>query len=73
MDGNLVAPTLTITGYPIYKDAERNKGQHIHVIFDNEPYEANNRKTVRPQNGKFNNLKPGTQLSAHFQAASGMI
>lgn len=68
MDGNSVAPTFTITGYPIYKDAERNKGQHIHVILDNEPYEANYdpTKPFSPENGKLNNLAPGTHTLRAF-------
>jgi hypothetical protein len=67
-DGNSVAPTFTITGYPIYKDSERNKGQHIHVILDNEPYEANYdpTKPFSPENGKFNNLSPGTHTLRAF-------
>src|ERR1043165_3080261 len=32
VNGNAVAPTFTITGYPIYQDPARKKGQHIHVI-----------------------------------------
>src|SRR5947207_10738947 len=28
--GDMVAPTFTITGYPIYQDPARKKGQHIH-------------------------------------------
>lgn len=67
-DANSVAPTFTITGYPIYKDAERNKGQHIHVILDNEPYEASYdpAKPFSPENGKFNNLMPGTHTLRAF-------
>jgi hypothetical protein len=67
-EGNSVAPTFTITGYPIYKDAERNKGQHIHVILDNEPYEADYdpTKPFSPENGKFNNLSPGTHTLRAF-------
>jgi len=67
-DANSVAPTFTITGYPIYKDAERNKGQHIHVILDNEPYEADYdpAKSFSPENGKFNNLAPGTHTLRAF-------
>ena len=65
---NSVAPTFNITGYPIYKDADRNKGQHIHVILDNEPYEADYdpTKPFSPENGKFNNLSPGTHTLRAF-------
>jgi hypothetical protein len=68
LQGNSVAPTFTVTGYPIYKDAERNKGQHIHVILDNEPYEADYdpTKPFSPDNGKFNNLAPGTHTLRAF-------
>ncbi len=68
IESNSVAPTFTITGYPIYKDAERNKGQHIHVILDNEPYEADYdpTKPFSPENGKFNNLTPGTHTLRAF-------
>ncbi|HEX8087623.1 MAG TPA: hypothetical protein VF762_02145 [Blastocatellia bacterium] len=68
VQGNSVAPTFTVTGYPIYKDAERNKGQHIHVILDNEPYEADYdpTKPFSPENGKFNNLSPGTHTLRAF-------
>ena len=68
IEGNSVAPTFTITGYPIYKDAERNKGQHIHVILDNEPYEADYdpSKPFSPETGKFNNLSPGTHTLRAF-------
>src|SRR6185503_5104366 len=68
VDGDSVAPTFAITGYPIYKDAERNKGQHIHVILDNEPYEANYdpNKPFSPDSGKFNNLSPGTHTLRAF-------
>jgi hypothetical protein len=68
IDGNSVSPTFTITGYPIYKDTERNKGQHIHVILDNEPYEADYdpSKPFSPENGKFNNLSPGTHTLRAF-------
>src|SRR5215211_5625841 len=68
VEGNSVAPTFTITGYPIYKDAERNKGQHIHVILDNEPYEADYdpTKPFSPENGKFNSLSPGTHTLRAF-------
>src|SRR5689334_20542561 len=54
VQGNSVAPTFNITGYPIYKDDERNKGQHIHVILDNEPYEADYTPTqpFKPESGK---------------------
>jgi hypothetical protein len=68
VDGNSVAPTFAITGYPIYKDSERNKGQHIHVILDNEPYEADYdpTKPFSPENAKFTNLSPGTHTLRAF-------
>lgn len=68
LESNSVAPTFTITGYPIYKDTERNKGQHIHVILDNEPYEADYdpAKPFSPENGKFNNLSQGTHTLRAF-------
>jgi hypothetical protein len=68
VQGNSVSPTFTITGYPIYKDSERNKGQHIHVILDNEPYEADYdpSQPFKPENGKFDNLKDGTHTLRAF-------
>ncbi|HVF88490.1 MAG TPA: hypothetical protein VNH22_00395, partial [Blastocatellia bacterium] len=68
IEGNSVAPTFQITGYPIYMDDQRKKGQHIHVILDNEPYEAdyNPEKPFSPENGKFNNLKPGVHTLRAF-------
>jgi hypothetical protein len=68
LQGNSLAPTFNITGYPIYKDDERNKGQHIHVILDNEPYEADYNPTqpFKPESGKFDNLKDGTHTLRAF-------
>lgn len=68
IESNSVAPTFNITGYPIYKDTERNKGQHIHVILDNEPYEADYdpAKPFSPESGKFNNLATGTHTLRAF-------
>ncbi|HXG64783.1 MAG TPA: hypothetical protein VNO70_06725 [Blastocatellia bacterium] len=68
IEGNSVAPTLTISGYPIYQDTERKKGQHIHVILDNEPYEADYdpNQPFSPENAKFSNLKPGTHTLRAF-------
>jgi hypothetical protein len=68
LSGNTVAPTFNITGYPIYMDSGRNKGQHIHVILDNEPYEADYDPNTpfSPANGKFNNLAPGTHTLRAF-------
>jgi hypothetical protein len=53
-----------VTGYPIYKDEARDKGQHIHVILDNEPYEADYHpdQPFKPESGLFDNLKPGTHI-----------
>lgn len=66
--GDSVSPTFTITGYPIYKDAERNKGQHIHVILDNEPYEADHdpNQPFKPEGRKFEQLKDGTHTLRAF-------
>jgi hypothetical protein len=68
VEGNSISPTFTITGYPIYKDSERNKGQHIHVILDNEPYEADYdpSQPFKPEGGKFDNLKEGTHTLRAF-------
>ena len=68
IQGNSISPTFSISGYPIYKDDERDKGQHIHVILDNEPYEANYKpdQPFIPENGKFNNLKPGSHTLRAF-------
>lgn len=68
IQGNSVAPTFEIAGYPIYMDDERKKGQHIHVILDNEPYEADYdpAKPFSPANGLFNNLKPGLHTLRAF-------
>lgn len=66
--GNSINPTFTITGFPIYKDADRNKGQHLHVILDNEPYEADYDalQPFKPEDGKFENLKTGTHTLRAF-------
>jgi hypothetical protein len=68
VESNSISPTFTITGYPIYKDSERNKGQHIHVILDNEPYEADYdpSQPFKPEGGKFDNLKEGTHTLRAF-------
>ncbi|MBI3654397.1 MAG: hypothetical protein HY231_25495 [Acidobacteria bacterium] len=68
LTGNAVNPIFNITGYPIYKDEERNKGQHIHVILDNEPYEADYQPTqpFKPESGRFENLKEGTHTLRAF-------
>jgi hypothetical protein len=68
IDGNSVAPTFNLTGYPVYKDIERDKGQHIHVILDNEPYEADHEpdKPFSPENGSLSNLKPGLHTLRAF-------
>ncbi len=64
IQGNSVAPTFQITGYPVYMDAERKKGQHIHVILDNNPYEADYDPAT--PFAKFNNLTPGTHTLRAF-------
>lgn len=61
-----VAPTFTITGYPIYQDPGRKKGQHIHVILDNEPYEADYNPSAPFTPDKFKNLAPGTHTLRAF-------
>lgn len=68
LPGNSVGPTFNITGYPIYKDEQRDKGQHIHVILDNEPYEADYTPNLpfKPEGGKFDNLKDGTHTLRAF-------
>ncbi|HSE96915.1 MAG TPA: hypothetical protein VLD57_01510, partial [Blastocatellia bacterium] len=68
IEGNSIAPTFNITGYPVYQDTERDKGQHIHVILDNEPYEADYLpdKPFSPENGSYNNLKPGIHTLRAF-------
>ncbi|HEY9232333.1 MAG TPA: hypothetical protein VIS78_09305 [Blastocatellia bacterium] len=64
--GDTVAPTFTITGYPIYQDPARKKGQHIHVILDNEPYEADYNPGAPFSPDKFKNLAPGTHTLRAF-------
>lgn len=66
VSGNAVAATFTITGYPIYQDPERKKGQHIHVILDNEPYEADYNPNAPFSPDKFKNLAPGTHTLRAF-------
>src|SRR5689334_7023704 len=61
-----VAPTFTITGYPIYQDPARKKGQHIHVILDNEPYEADYNPSAPFSPDKFKNLAPGAHSLRAF-------
>jgi hypothetical protein len=66
IEGNSVAVTFSITGYPIYKDPDRNKGQHIHVIVDNEPYEADYDPNTPFSPDSFKNLKEGTHTLRAF-------
>jgi hypothetical protein len=56
-----IAPTFNITAFPIYKDAERNRGQSVHVILDNQPYYSayNAQEPFKPADGAFDNLKEG--------------
>lgn len=61
-----VAPAFSITGYPIYQDPARKKGQHIHVILDNEPYEADYNPSAPFSPDKFKNLAPGTHTLRAF-------
>jgi hypothetical protein len=64
--GDALAPTFTITGYPIYQDPARKKGQHIHVILDNEPYEADYNPSAPFSPDKFKNVAPGTHTLRAF-------
>jgi len=66
VSGGAVAPTFTITGYPIYQDPARKKGQHIHVILDNEPYEADYNPGAPFSPDKFKTLAPGTHTLRAF-------
>jgi hypothetical protein len=68
IEGYSVGPVIMSTGYPIYMDSERKKGQHIHVILDNESYEADydSWRAFNPPDGKFNNLKEGTHTLRAF-------
>ncbi|HYP25105.1 MAG TPA: hypothetical protein VE262_00165 [Blastocatellia bacterium] len=68
IEGNSLAPTFQLANYPVYYDEARKKGQHIHVILDNEPYEAdyNPEQPFTPEGGKFNNLKPGLHTLRAF-------
>lgn len=61
-----IAPTFNVTGYPVYKDAERNKGQHLHIILDNEAYEADYTPDQLFSPDRFKNLKPGTHTLRAF-------
>ncbi len=66
--GNSIAPTFNITGYPIYRDAERNRGQSIHVVLDNQPYysDYNPSEPFKPADGAFDNLKEGLHMLRAF-------
>lgn len=66
--GNSIAPTFSVTGYPIYKDAERNRGQSIHVVLDNQPYYSayNPTEPFNPADGAFANLKEGLHTLRAF-------
>jgi hypothetical protein len=66
LNGDAVAATFAITGYPIYQDPARKKGQHIHVILDNEPYEADYNPSAPFSPDKFKNLAPGTHSLRAF-------
>jgi hypothetical protein len=66
IEGNSVAPTFSVTNFPIYMDSARNKGQHIHVIIDNEPYEANYNPAQPFNHAKLQNLAPGTHTLRAF-------
>jgi hypothetical protein len=66
--GTSVAPIFEISGFPIYHDAERDKGQNIHVILDNGPGQVDYdpSKPFRPDDGAFDNLKPGIHTLRAF-------
>ncbi|MEW6129762.1 MAG: hypothetical protein AB1757_22170 [Acidobacteriota bacterium] len=68
--GNAIAPTFSITDYPIYKDVQRNRGQSIHVVLDNEPYYSNYNlnEPFKAADGKFDNLKEGLHILRAFPA-----
>ena len=66
LDAATVAPTFSITGYPIYQDPQRKKGQHIHVILDNEPYEADYIPGAPFSPDKFKTLANGTHTLRAF-------
>lgn len=66
IEGDSVRPVLTITGYPIYKDQTRNKGQHIHVILDNEPYEDCYDVGAPFSSDRLKGLKEGTHTLRAF-------
>ena len=68
VEGTSIAPEFTMTGYPIYFDSERKKGQHLHIILDDEPYEADYEplRAFSPPDGKFDNLKEGTHTLRAF-------
>ena len=68
ISGNSIAPTFSITGFPIYKDAERGRGQSIHVVLDNQPYysDYNASEPFKPADGAFDNLKEGLHTLRAF-------
>ena len=68
IEGNSVKPTFEITGYPIYRDEERRKGQHLRVIIDNELSEPDYDPSAPFSPARFQNLKPGTHLLRAFPA-----
>ena len=70
IEGDSVAPTFDIGGFPIYFDPDRKKGQHIAVILDSQPAEADYDpgKPFAPESGAFNNLKPGVHTLRAFPA-----
>ena len=63
-----IAPTVTLTGYPVYRDTDRNKGQHLHMVLDNgsceEDFDTSN--PFSPEKGAFNDLKEGTHTLRVF-------
>src|ERR1044072_4683940 len=66
--GNSIAPTFSITGFPIYKDVERNRGQSVHIVLDNQAYYSayNPNEPFKPADGTFDNLKEGLHLLRAF-------
>ncbi|NJL99174.1 MAG: hypothetical protein HC924_10365 [Synechococcaceae cyanobacterium SM2_3_2] len=40
ISGNRVEVSVTVKDYPLFKDPDLGLGPHLHVILDNQPYEA---------------------------------
>ena len=68
IEAGALAPTFEISGYPIYRDEERRKGQHIEILIDNDIAEADYDPAVPFHSPRFKDLKPGTHLLRAFPA-----